>query len=63
MSTDTLLDVTAVAERLQVKPATIRSYHKRGQMPKADKYFGRTPVWTETTIQSWVQARPGKAAE
>ena len=63
MSTDTLLDVTAVAERLQVKPSTVRSYHKRGQMPKADKYFGRTPVWTESTIASWVQGRPGKAGQ
>lgn len=63
MNTDTLLDVTAVAERLQVKPSTIRSYHKRGQMPKADKYFGRSPVWTETTIDSWVQGRPGRGAQ
>jgi len=60
MDTDTLLDVDAVARRLQVKPATVRSYHKRGQMPRADKYFGRSPVWSSQTIDTWMQDRPGK---
>lgn len=63
MDTDTLLDVDAVARRLEVKPSTVRSYHKRGQMPKADKYFGRSPVWSEKTIESWVDSRPGRGAQ
>lgn len=60
MDTDTLLDVTAVAKKIQVKPSTVRSYHKRGQMPKADKYFGRTPVWMADTIDTWI-AKRGRA--
>lgn len=63
MNTDTLLDVDAVAERLQVKASTVRTYHKRGTMPKADKYFGRSPVWRDDTIQSWIECRPGKGGQ
>jgi len=61
MNADTLLDVNAVAALIEVKPSTIRSYHKRGQMPKADRYFGRTPVWNTKTIDTWVLQR-GKAS-
>ena len=57
MNTDTLLDVAAVASRLEVKPSTVRSYHKRGQMPPADNYFGRSPVWKEATIENWSSQR------
>ena len=63
METNTLLDVDAVAQRLQVKPSTVRSYHKRGQMPRADKYFGRSPVWASQTIENWVKTRPQRSAE
>lgn len=54
---DNLLDVQAVANRLVVKPETVRWYHKKGQMPKADMYFGRTPVWKSETIETWVSQR------
>lgn len=63
MNTDTLLDVDAVAQRLQIKPSTVRSYHKKGTMPKADKYFGRSPVWTTDTIQTWIDRRPGRGPQ
>jgi predicted DNA-binding transcriptional regulator AlpA len=62
METNTLLDVDAVAQRLQVKPSTVRSYHKRGQMPRADRYFGRSPVWNVETIETWVKSRPQRSA-
>ncbi len=52
-----LLDVQAIANRLVVKPETVRWYHKKGQMPKADMYFGRTPVWKSETIDEWVSRR------
>lgn len=60
MNTDTLLDVEGVAALLVVKPSTVRSYHKKGQMPRADRYFGRSPVWNKKTIDDWSQSR-GKA--
>lgn len=61
MNADTLLDVNAVAALIEVKPSTIRSYHKRGQMPKADRYFGRSPVWKTETIEGWAEARESRA--
>lgn len=57
MSNDTLLDVQGVASLLEVKPSTVRAYHKRGQMPRADRYFGRSPVWERKTIDDWNQNR------
>jgi predicted DNA-binding transcriptional regulator AlpA len=61
MNNDSLLDVNAVAALLVVKPSTVRSYHKRGQMPKADHYFGRSPVWNKGTIEGWTSSRKIKA--
>jgi len=57
MNIDTLLDVAAVAERLQIKPETVRYYHKRGTMPRADQYFGRSPAWKVSTIKEWESRR------
>lgn len=54
---DTLLDVEAVARLLEVKPETVRSYHKKGRMPQADQYFGRSPVWKANTIETWRSKR------
>lgn len=42
-----------VAELLGVSPKTISSYKARGQMPKPDREYGRTPLWKYTTIQEW----------
>lgn len=42
-----------VAELLGVSPKTISSYKARGQMPKPDKEYGRTPLWKYSTIQEW----------
>lgn len=42
-----------VAELLGVSPKTISSYKARGQMPKPDREYGRTPLWKYSTIQEW----------
>jgi predicted DNA-binding transcriptional regulator AlpA len=42
-----------VAELLGVSPKTISSYKARGQMPKPDREYGRTPLWLYSTIQEW----------
>lgn len=60
MNTDNLLDVNGVAALLDIKPETVRAYHKRGQMPRADRYFGRSPVWDRSSIDTWTKTR-GKA--
>jgi predicted DNA-binding transcriptional regulator AlpA len=42
-----------VAELLGVSPKTISAYKARGQMPKPDKEYGRTPLWSYDTIEKW----------
>lgn len=54
---ETYLDVQGVARKVHIKPETVRWYHKRGQMPKADRYFGRSPVWEKSTIEAWAASR------
>lgn len=47
------LDVEEVATLIGVKPSTVHQYHKREEMPAADRYFGRSPAWKRSTIESW----------
>lgn len=47
------LTATQVAEMCGVSKGTITAYKARGQMPLPDKEFGRTPMWSYTTIQAW----------
>ena len=48
-----LLDSKDVARILNIKPETVRWYHKKGLMPKADFKFGNSLVWKESTISEW----------
>ena len=47
------LTSSQVAELLGVSPKTISAYKARGQMPKPDREYGRTPLWRLATIQEW----------
>lgn len=60
MSSDTMMDVRAVADFLGIKPSTVYDYHKKNVMPKADTYFGRSPAWKRQTIDDWSSSRPRK---
>lgn len=42
-----------VAELLGISSKTISAYKARGQMPKPDREYGRTPLWRLSTIQKW----------
>lgn len=42
-----------IAELLGISPKTISAYKARGQMPKPDKEYGRTPLWSYDTIEKW----------
>lgn len=53
-----LYSTKEIGELLGIKPATLRTYRKRGRMPAPDAYFQRTPVWYEQTILDWVATRP-----
>ena len=63
MKSDTLLGVQEVADHLDIKATTVHDYHKKGVMPPADKYFGRSPVWMLETIDEWDSQRPTKNRE
>lgn len=54
--------VSDIAEYWGVSPQTIRSYRSRGrgELPDADRVFGRSPVWKPATIIGFV--RPGQGA-
>jgi predicted DNA-binding transcriptional regulator AlpA len=52
-----LLDTRDVAALLGIKPDTVRWYKKRGILPDPDKYFGRSPAWNRSTIETWDAAR------
>jgi len=52
-----MLDSAAVAAMVHVKVDTVHWYHKKGLMPPADDYFGRSPVWKTETIEAWIEKR------
>lgn len=51
------LTVADVAERLEVKPATVRRYLHKKDLPKPDTRAGQSPLWREETIEKWRQNR------
>ena len=51
------LTVADVAQRLNVKPATIRRYLHKKDLPEPDTRAGQSPLWKETTIEAWGRAR------
>lgn len=56
------LDIEALAAVRQIKPATVRWHRKRGNLPPADHYFGRSPVWSADTVATWLTERYGITA-
>lgn len=68
----TLLTINDVAKRLGVGAPSVRSYRATAQknrknnifdpkdMPEADLYLSRSPLWYTTTIDKWLEARPGR---
>lgn len=52
--------VADVAAYWGVSPQTIRTYRsrRRGELPKEDRMFGRSPVWRPATIIDF--ERPGQ---
>lgn len=51
------LTVADVAQRLDVKPATIRRYLHKKDLPEPDTRAGQSPLWKEETIQTWEKER------
>ena len=55
-----MMTITEVADRLGVKPETVRSYRARGLMPDPAAVYGQSPVWTPEAIEAWIASRPGQ---
>ncbi|MFD6356676.1 SAM-dependent methyltransferase [Nocardia tengchongensis] len=55
------LDIPAVAERIGVDPATMRSYKSRGMMPPPGMEVSDRPAWEWDVIERWVKDRRGQA--
>lgn len=51
------LTINDVATMTKLKPSTIHKYRVRKVIPQPDRYIGRTPVWKEQTIQTWITSR------
>lgn len=54
------LSIEQVAKLAGVRPATIRAYRTRRQMPPPVARYGQSPVWRTETITAWL-ASQGKA--
>lgn len=52
-----LLSSEQVASRANITAATLKRQRARGSVPEPDGWVGRTPVWRESTIDSWLQQR------
>jgi predicted DNA-binding transcriptional regulator AlpA len=51
------LDTRDIAQEVGLKQETLKKYRLRGAMPKPDRYFGKTPVWSRETITQWHESR------
>lgn len=60
------LGTAAVAERVGLAVATVRSYILKGIMPEADVIIttpsGPLRGWSPETIDAWLASRPGRGA-
>lgn len=59
---DELLDREQVAARVGIEPASVTRYLVRGGFPEPDRRFGRSPAWFASTVDRWLQSRPGQGA-
>lgn len=56
---DGYLTSAELAARIGIKPSSVHRYRTRGAIPEPDEVVGRTPLWKEATITTWMEARPG----
>ena len=52
-----MLDYRSVAKLTGLAVQTLRQYKAEGTMPIPDRYVMGSPVWTESQIDEWMQAR------
>ena len=52
----TLVDVTAIADRLNVPKDTVHKWRHRQQLPEPDYPLAVGPVWEWETIRQWAES-------
>lgn len=57
---DGYLTSDQLADKLGIKRGSVHRYRTRGDIPQPDEYVGRTPLWKETSIETWLAERPGQ---
>lgn len=60
MTSGGMMDTRAVADRLGVKPQSVRAYLARGILIEPDARYGQSPVWSVDRIEMWIASRPGQ---
>lgn len=58
---DDWITTDEAAALAHVAPDTLRHYARHGQVPAPQK-FGRSLVWSRSSILTWMQSRPGQGA-
>lgn len=53
VASDATLDMRAAAAYVGLSYDTVRTYRARGTWPAPDGWHGRTPRWSNTTLQCW----------
>jgi predicted DNA-binding transcriptional regulator AlpA len=57
---DGYLTADEVAAKIGVSRRTVYQYKTRGTLPPPDEQPGRTPMWKTSTIEQWIESRPGQ---
>ncbi|CAM5368486.1 MULTISPECIES: MerR family transcriptional regulator [Streptomyces] len=58
MSDRDLWSYREIAAHIGVRPDTVRSYRKSGQLPPPDLTRAGRPYWHADTVRRWVAGRP-----
>lgn len=62
-SDDPLISMREIAEIAGVTPDTVRSYRRQGRLPPPDEdSIQDRPRWRRSTIDAWMESRPGSGA-
>jgi predicted DNA-binding transcriptional regulator AlpA len=51
--------LSEVARIVGLPITTVSAYRSRGRMPEPDVTYGRTPLWSDATVQEWIEKRSG----
>jgi hypothetical protein len=52
--------IVLLAQRLKLKPSTVRKYRSLGLLPEPDEFVNNSPLWKPITIDRWIPTRPGR---